>query len=312
MATERRRTRCWTMRGTIAATALIVVLMKSFAFASNYIPSESMVPTLEIGDRLFVERWPYGISRYSLAIDPGFSLAGGDGRLFSHTPRRGDVVTFAHPVTHETMVKRVIGLPGDRIAMHQVRLFINGQEVPRRKVATYDYRAPSGYVVQVSRAMSRRCRAACSTPSSSAATTIPADNFAEVTVPAGELFMMGDNRDDSADSRFAEMGFVPLENLEGRVGYDRVVALLLRPRARARLRPQALLTPKWSDDRAAATRRRTARGGSAVERGQLAVDLVVRRRGAQPRDRGRVEAAKAVALDQFADRHALAGKGRRA
>lgn len=201
---------------TIVSTLIVVFLMKSFAFASNYIPSESMVPTLEVGDRLFVSRWPYGFSRYSLAVDPGFSIAGGDGRLLGHRPKRGDVVTFAHPATHETMVKRLIGLPGDRIAMHDGRLIINGQQVPRREVSSYDYRAPDGYVAHVTRYV-ETLPGGVEHPILERTDAGMADEMAEVTVPAGKLFMMGDNRDDSADSRFAEMGFVPLENVEGRV-----------------------------------------------------------------------------------------------
>ncbi|MBZ0162609.1 MAG: signal peptidase I [Notoacmeibacter sp.] len=202
--------------GTVAITALVVFVMKSFAFASNYIPSESMVPTLEVGDRLFVARWPYGVSRYSLAVNPGFSLGGGDGRLLSHVPARGDIVTFAHPANGETYVKRVIGLPGDRVALSHGRLFINGEIAARRMISTYDYRTPAGNVARVT-------RYAETLPGGAEHAIIErgddylADNMNEITVPQGKLFLMGDNRDNSADSRFAEMGFVPLENLEGRV-----------------------------------------------------------------------------------------------
>ncbi len=204
------------LAGTIAVTALAVFVMKSFAFASNYIPSESMVPTLEVGDRLFVARWPYGVSRYTLAIDPGFSIGSKNGRLLSRLPKRGDVVTFAHPVNHETYVKRVIGLPGDHVALRHGRLFINGEMAGRRKVSTYDYRTPAGNVARVTRYVE-------TLPGGAEHAIIErgddyiADNMDEIAVPAGRLFLMGDNRDNSADSRFAEMGFVPLENLEGRV-----------------------------------------------------------------------------------------------
>lgn len=193
----------------------IVFVMKSFAVASNFIPSESMVPTLEVGDRIFVSKWPYGYSRHSLLFDPGVRLPGKDGRLFGGVPARGDVVVFTHPRSGETMIKRVIGLPGDRIAVHRGRLFINGEIVPRAERRHYSYRDDRGSVVSVTRYDE-------SLPGGHAHPIIErsdrgfADEFGEIAVPEGNLFMMGDNRDNSADSRFAEMGFVPLENLQGR------------------------------------------------------------------------------------------------
>ncbi|HMQ57527.1 MAG TPA: signal peptidase I [Rhizobiaceae bacterium] len=193
----------------------MVLFTKSFAFASNYIPSESMVPTLEVGDRLFVSRFPYGVSRHSLAIDPGLSLPGENGRLPSLLPARGDVVTFIHPQHGEVMIKRVIGLPGDRIALQGGRLIINGKIVPRTPTDRYVYRDTYGSPVAVTRYREDlpggRAHAIIERRDDGAA-----DNLPEVTVPAGHLFMMGDNRDNSADSRFSAMGFVPVENLTGR------------------------------------------------------------------------------------------------
>ena len=110
----------------VLSTFAIMLVMKTVAFGSNFIPSESMVPTLQIGDRLVVEKWAYGWSRYSLPIDPGFDFPTKDGRIFSHLPKRGDVVVFTNPKTGETYIKRVIGLPGDRIAMSDGRLVVNG------------------------------------------------------------------------------------------------------------------------------------------------------------------------------------------
>jgi signal peptidase I len=197
------------------STLAISLAAHSFAFASNYIPSESMVPTLQIGDRIAVDKWAYGWSRYSLPIDPGFSFPTKDGRLPSHLPKRGDVVVFTNPVSGETYIKRVIGLPGDRIAMHDGRLYLNGTEAPRLKTGRYTYIDPSGVPVTVTRYRE-------TIPGGSTHTIIErtdhgiADEMAETTVPPGKLFMMGDNRDDSADSRFPELGFVPMENLQGR------------------------------------------------------------------------------------------------
>ena len=193
----------------------MVFVMKSFAIASNHIPSESMVPTLEVGDRIFVSKWAYGYSRHSLLVDPGVSLPGKDGRVFEQLPRRGDVVTFTHPHSGETMIKRVIGLPGDRIALNKGRLIINGASVPRVEQGRYSYRQYQGGVVEVTR-YEELLPDGRAHPIIERSDHDYADNMAEVTVPEGHLFMMGDNRDNSADSRFQEMGFVPVENLQGR------------------------------------------------------------------------------------------------
>ena len=199
----------------ILSTFAIMLVMKTVAFGSNFIPSESMVPTLQIGDRLVVEKWAYGWSRYSLPVDLGFDFPTKDGRIFSHLPKRGDVVVFTNPKTGETYIKRVIGLPGDRIAMSDGRLVVNGVVAPRRETGHYTYRGPAGFPVTVTRYEE-------TIPGGSTHTIIErsdegiADNMAEVTVPPNRLFMMGDNRDDSADSRFPELGFVPVENLQGK------------------------------------------------------------------------------------------------
>jgi signal peptidase I len=199
-----------------ASTLAIVFVMKSFAVAAHFIPSESMVPTLEVGDRLLVTKWPYGYSRHSLMVDPGLPFGDGpDGRLFGALPERGDVVVFAHPRTGIDTIKRVIGLPGDRLQLQAGRLYLNGQLVPRERLGAYRYRDPHGQAVAVTsyretlpegrshRIIERSDRGF-------------ADDTPPVVVPPGHLFMLGDNRDNSADSRFAEMGFVPLANVEGR------------------------------------------------------------------------------------------------
>jgi len=199
----------------VLSTFVIMLVMKTVAFGSNFIPSESMVPTLQIGDRLVVEKWAYGWSRYSLPIDPGIDFPTRDGRIFSHLPKRGDVVVFTNPKSGETYIKRVIGLPGDRIAMSDGRLVVNGVVAPRHETGHYAYRDPSGVPVTVTRYEE-------TIPGGSTHTIIErtdegeADEMAQVTVPPNRLFMMGDNRDDSADSRFPELGFVPVENLQGK------------------------------------------------------------------------------------------------
>jgi len=189
-------------------------LFRTAAFATYFIPSESMVPTLEVGDRLAVSKFAYGWSRFSLPLS-SFGLEF-SGRILGSLPQRGDVVVFAHPRDGRTMIKRVIGLPGDHIALRRGRLYINGTVVERQLEAAYHYRDQQGGIVAVSRYSEvlpgGHSHAIIQRSDDSATETMP-----DYAVPAGNLFMMGDNRDNSADSRFANMmGPVPVENLIGR------------------------------------------------------------------------------------------------
>jgi signal peptidase I len=195
----------------------IAALFRTAAFATYYIPSESMVPTLEVGDRLAVSKFAYGWSRYSLPLVEmavGFGIEF-NGRLLGSLPQRGDVVVFAHPIDKRTMIKRVIGLPGDHIRLRLGRLYINGELVDRHLEAFYHYREYEGGIVGVTRYTE-------TLPGGRSHEVIvrsdrgPAENTPEWTVPDGHIFVMGDNRDNSADSRFAVMGMVPVENLIGR------------------------------------------------------------------------------------------------
>lgn len=232
----------WEWVKLIASTAVLVFLMKSFAFANNHIPSESMAPTLEVGDRLIVSKWPYGYSRHSLLVDPGLSIGTPDGRLFGAPPERGDVVVFAHPRHGEAYIKRVIGLPGDRLRLDQGRLYINGELVRRERIKAYRYREFKGQIAAVTAYREWL-------PGDEPHTIIErgdhgfADNMAEVIVPADHLFMMGDNRDNSADSRFADMGFVPLENVQGRAEIIAFSFYSCEPEAMLACASKRFLTP---------------------------------------------------------------------
>lgn len=193
----------------------IVILLKSVAFAHNQIPSESMMPTLQVGDRLLADKTAYGWSRHSLVFDPGFSLTGENGRIWHAKPERGDIVTFTHPHKKETYIKRVIGLPGDRIALENGRLIINSNVVQRQLRHRYTYREFQGGIVTVTlydEIFPEGGRHLIIERNDSSL----GDNFREVVVPKGQFFVMGDNRDNSTDSRFSSMGFVPLENLQGK------------------------------------------------------------------------------------------------
>ncbi len=202
--------------GVIIAGAFIIsFILRTAAFATYYIPSESMVPTLEVGDRLAVSKFSYGWSRYSV---PGVGFQRGEPRrLFGQVPKRGDVAVFQHPHAEMTMIKRVIGLPGDRISVRRGRLIINGKLVPRTFIRDYAYREHNGGVVKV-RQYSEQLPGAGVEPHPIIERTDYgyADQDRDFQVPQGHLFMMGDNRDNSADSRFRSMGFVPIGNLVGR------------------------------------------------------------------------------------------------
>jgi signal peptidase I len=200
---------------TLIGVALFTFVLKTVAFATYYIPSESMVPTLEVGDRVIATKFDYGYGPYSTPLISLPQMPFADGRLFSHLPERGDIVLFRHPKTGETLVKRLIGLPGDRIRVTAGRLIINGVVVPRQLLKTYIYRQFEGAPVEVTEyeesLPGRRTHAVIMQSDLRAQ-----ENTGEYEVPAGHVFVMGDNRDNSADSRFDSLGYVPVENLIGR------------------------------------------------------------------------------------------------
>jgi signal peptidase I len=200
--------------GSLALALAFAFVFQTAAFATFYIPSESMVPTLEVGDRLTASKFAYGFSRYSLPF--GLTLPKGvGGRVLAQEPARGDIVVFIHPKSGERMIKRLIGIPGDRVAIRDGRLWLNGELVPRTFERIYSYRDQYGNLVRVAQYKE-------SLPGAAAHEIIERmwprskEDMAEILIPEGRYFMMGDNRDNSADSRFSEMGLVPYDNLVGR------------------------------------------------------------------------------------------------
>jgi signal peptidase I len=211
---------------------LLAILLRTFVVAPFVIPSGSMLPELRIGDYLFVAKWPYGYSRYSIP----FGLASWQGRVWSGEPERGDVVVFRYPGEDEDYVKRLIGLPGDSVQMRRGQLFLNGKAVPKVRIADWlmpvTPNSPCRYAGRIQPPAVEAGQAVCRYPRFRE--TLPggrsyevldqidggADDTPAYAVPAGHYFMMGDNRDDSADSRFSleqkGVGLLPSDHVIGR------------------------------------------------------------------------------------------------
>ena len=192
---------------TLLIALVIAVAIRSVLFEPFNIPSGSMKPNLLVGDYLFVTKYSYGLSRYSFP----FGLAPIDGRIGGDVPRRGDIAVFKLPSNNRTdYIKRVVGLPGDRIQVKRGRLYINGNLVRREKLGEakdgkvsltrYRETLPNGVSYDIWEAGDNG----------------PLDNTKTYEVPEGHYFMMGDNRDNSQDSRVSMLvGAVPLENMVG-------------------------------------------------------------------------------------------------
>jgi len=196
---------------TLIYAVLIAVVIRTVAYEPFNIPSGSMIPTLLVGDYLFVSKYSYGYSRYSLPF--GIDLF--PGRIMGSAPERGDVVVFKLPIDPSVdFIKRVIGLPGDRIQVIDSVLHINGEPVPRERIE--DVVAGPNGAVRIPQYIEtlpngRRYRTLDRGPNGSL------DNTRVFVVQDGHYFMMGDNRDDSQDSRVTSaVGQVPAQNLVGR------------------------------------------------------------------------------------------------
>jgi len=192
---------------------LIAVVFRTFLFQPFNIPSGSMKSTLLVGDYLFVSKFSYGYSRYSFP----FGIAPFSGRIFGSDPARGDVVVFKLPTDNETdYIKRVIGLPGDRVQVKEGLLYINGEPVKVEALGTYVDVEENGYKT-VAQAFKETLPGGVTHTILKRGSSGFANNTAEYVVPAGHYFMMGDNRDNSRDSRFLDhVGYVPAENLVGK------------------------------------------------------------------------------------------------
>jgi len=219
---------------TVVYAVLIALVVRTFAIEPFNIPSGSMIPTLLVGDYLFVSKYSYGYSKHSFP----FSMGLFPGRIFGSPPERGDVAVFKYPgdqgqgVNRTDYIKRIVGMPGDRIQVTSGVLHINGTAVPRLRIGDYVRGTNSHY--QKGTLYSEQL------PNGRRYTVLeynddgPSDNTPEFLVPAGNYFVMGDNRDDSLDSRTRLMlrdfsgttrdrdqlgWYVPAENLVGRAEF---------------------------------------------------------------------------------------------
>jgi signal peptidase I len=202
---------------TVVYAILIALVVRTVAYEPFNIPSGSMIPTLLVGDYLFVSKFSYGYSRFSLP----FGLPLFSGRILDfHKPQRGDVAVFKLPTDASTdYIKRLVGLPGDKIQMVHGNLFINGQMVPRRQVDDYLYQE-GGTTILMHQYIETLPRGpgepGLEHPILKIGDEGPLDNTAVYEVPQGYYFAMGDNRDNSQDSRvMSAVGFIPAENLVG-------------------------------------------------------------------------------------------------
>ena len=204
----------WETVKVVIEALLIALVFRTFLYHPFNIPSGSMEPTLLIGDYLFVSKFSYGYGRYSFPIDLSFI----HGRIWEgEGPKRGDIAVFRPPGEPDVdWIKRVIGLPGDRIQVRDGVLYINDEPVKREPAGEWEGEGRFGQsgIPQYRETL----------PNGVSYLTLdmtengPADNTGVYEVPAGHYFMMGDNRDNSEDSRFLDgpAGYVPAENLIGR------------------------------------------------------------------------------------------------
>ena len=218
----------WGIAGLVALAVVLLgllvsspILIRTFLFQPFNIPAASMIPTFLVGDYFFVSKYAYGYSRYTWPFSWPFSSQPVPGRIWGSEPGRGDVVAFFSPKDNATVfIKRVVGLPGDRIQMIDGLLRINNVPVVRERLADFVGEDPCGLGAA---AKTKRWRETL--PNGVTYETLDCvdngfyDNTSAYTVPAGQYFMLGDNRDNSTDSRvLSAIGYVPLENIIGRVG----------------------------------------------------------------------------------------------
>ena len=218
---------------TILFALLIAGLIRTLFFQPFWIPSGSMKPNLLIGDYIFVNKFVYGYSKYSCP----FSLCPFEGRIFYSEPKRGDVVVFRHPANGKDYVKRLIGLPGAEISIKNGRLTLNGKKIDTQKINFFiekkEKQGPLESIPRCSNApvsLGAECKKKQYLEEIEEGLKVKVldisddeygDNITSLTVPKDNFFFIGDNRDNSLDSRFSRaaggIGFVPKNNISGKV-----------------------------------------------------------------------------------------------
>lgn len=221
---------------TIVYALVLAGLIRTLLFQPFWIPSGSMKNTLLIGDFLFVNKFAYGYSKHSCP----WSMCPFSGRIWEGQPERGDVIVFTHPKDGTVYIKRLIGLPGDSVQMRSGVLYINGEEAVQTPIDPFvEEKSAQGPMANIPRCSNSPVALGGSCSKERAMETLPGgvtheilnissssgDDTLVLNVPDGHYFFMGDNRDNSLDSRFARqsggVGFVPFENLVGRA--DRIM-----------------------------------------------------------------------------------------
>jgi signal peptidase I len=216
-ASQKPKETTWDFIRTFLWAVLIAMMFRTFLFEPFHIPSGSMLPTLYLGDYIFVSKYSYGYGRYSFPFGSSSVFDGMTGRILASEPERGDIIVFRKPTDPKMdYIKRLVGLPGDRVQVINGLLYVNGVQASQRHVEDFQQPLADGslkFVPRFTETLPGGVEHSVLDENPNGAV----DNTEEYVVPEGSYFFMGDNRDNSQDSRYlADVGYVPRANLVGR------------------------------------------------------------------------------------------------